>query len=126
MIASFTHDGSGTAPAAWHRHPGWSTAPPFILQSEDHDCQRLVVVAAHPDDESLGAGGLIATAHDAGISIYVVLLTAGEASHPESPSRRRHDLASDGNHGGHGGTGRRAADPQRRHGYKLDHPRCQL
>ncbi len=76
------------------RHPGWSDAPPLSLRSGDHDCTRLVVVAAHPDDESLGAGGLIATAHDAGIPIYVVLLTAGEASHPESPSRSRHDLAT--------------------------------
>ena len=56
-----------------------------MLSNGDEACTRLVVVSAHPIDESLGAGGLIATAHAAGaMVVYVVLLTAGEA-----PSRRR-------------------------------------
>ncbi|MET9487069.1 PIG-L family deacetylase [Nocardia sp. NPDC006630] len=45
---------------------------------------RLVVVAAHPDDEVLGAGGLIVTARAAGIAVTIVTVTDGEASHPES------------------------------------------
>ncbi len=57
------------------------------------DYQRLVVVAAHPDDESLGAGGLLATADLAGLDIMVVVATLGEASHPESPTHRPADLA---------------------------------
>jgi LmbE family N-acetylglucosaminyl deacetylase len=60
----------------------------------ENPCSRLVVVAAHPDDESLGAGGLIATAAASGLAVYVVLLTAGEASHPESPTVTRHALAT--------------------------------
>ena len=94
MTASFTHDGQGTSPEAWRRHPCWSTVPDLDLTNGEAACTRLVVVAAHPDDESLGAGGLIATAHAAGLDVYVVLLTAGEASHPTSPTLSRHALAT--------------------------------
>lgn len=48
--------------------------------------RRMVVLAAHPDDESLGAGGLIATLAAAGAAVDVVVATAGEASHPDSPT----------------------------------------
>lgn len=64
----------------WRRHPCWGAVPPLGLLDGSASCRRLVVVAAHPDDESLGAGGLIATAHAAGILVYVVLLTAGESA----------------------------------------------
>jgi LmbE family N-acetylglucosaminyl deacetylase/SAM-dependent methyltransferase len=60
--------------------------PKLGLANDGQACTRLVVVAAHPDDESLGTGGLIAAAHDAGLAVYVVLLTAGEQSHPDSPT----------------------------------------
>ena len=39
---------------------------------------RLLVVAPHPDDESLGAGGLMAKARHQGDDVYVVLLTSGD------------------------------------------------
>ncbi|MCC9197406.1 bifunctional PIG-L family deacetylase/class I SAM-dependent methyltransferase [Arthrobacter sp. zg-Y820] len=54
---------------------------------------RLVVLAAHPDDETLGAGGLIAAFAARGAAVDVVVATAGEASHPESPTHTREDLA---------------------------------
>ena len=44
----------------------------------------LLVVAPHPDDESLGCGGLIALATQAGCKVTVAALTDGEASHPDS------------------------------------------
>ncbi|GEQ13068.1 hypothetical protein KLO01_11150 [Knoellia locipacati] len=47
---------------------------------------RLLVVAAHPDDECLGAGGLIADACDRGVEVVVLVLTDGESSHPGSPT----------------------------------------
>lgn len=40
--------------------------------------ERLLVVAPHPDDESLGAGGLMARARRRGSEVYVVLLTLGD------------------------------------------------
>ncbi|MFC6285039.1 PIG-L deacetylase family protein [Nocardioides sp. GCM10027113] len=49
--------------------------------------RRLVVVAAHPGDTTFGAGGLVATAHASGVSVYVVLLTAGRSlTGPVDPS----------------------------------------
>ncbi len=45
---------------------------------------RLLVVAPHPDDESLGCGGLIARAADAGREVVVAVLTDGAGSHPNS------------------------------------------
>ncbi len=44
----------------------------------------LLVVAPHPDDESLGCGGLIACAAAAGREVTVAVLTDGAASHPNS------------------------------------------
>jgi len=43
---------------------------------------RLVVVAPHPDDEVLGAGGLLQYMDRVGVETVVVAVTDGEASHP--------------------------------------------
>ena len=40
---------------------------------------RLLVFAPHPDDEVIGAGGLIQKVHEAGGAVQVVYLTDGEA-----------------------------------------------
>lgn len=44
----------------------------------------LVVLSPHPDDESLGVGGLIAAACARGTPVDVVILTDGAQSHPRS------------------------------------------
>ena len=41
-----------------------------------------VVIAPHPDDETLGAGGLIATQRRRGVPVIVVAVTNGEAAYP--------------------------------------------
>ena len=49
------------------------------------------VIAPHPDDESLGCGGLIAELCSLGTVLWALLLTDGSASHPGSqewPARR--------------------------------------
>lgn len=71
-------------------HPRWGRLPDLELEG---GYDRLVVVAAHPDDESIGAGGLIARAHDRGMQVYVALLTAGEAADPTVTDGSRHALA---------------------------------
>ncbi|WP_147064455.1 PIG-L family deacetylase [Terrabacter aerolatus] len=49
---------------------------------------RLVVVAAHPGDETVAVGGLMAVAARAGLEVVVVLLTDEEASSPGSLTTR--------------------------------------
>jgi LmbE family N-acetylglucosaminyl deacetylase len=54
--------------------------------------ERLLVIAPHPDDETLGAGGLIQAALARGGSVRVVILTAGDGyvpgvAGPDRPAR---------------------------------------
>lgn len=62
--------------------PGVSPCP------KDRDWLRgagpIVVLAPHPDDETLGCGLLIADAVRLGVRLAVVVLTDGQASHPGS------------------------------------------
>ena len=44
----------------------------------------ILVLAPHPDDESLGCGGLIHQACAAGLDVSVAILTDGTKSHPNS------------------------------------------
>ncbi len=87
-MVRFTHDAPGTSPSAWRDDPRWADVAPLTLPSE-----RVVVLAAHPDDESLGAGGLLARAHRQGLQVVVVCATDGEASHPRSPTHSQAALA---------------------------------
>src|SRR5437660_6708826 len=50
---------------------------------------RLLIVAPHPDDEALGAGGLIQRVVAAGGSVRVVLITSGDAF-PEGVEASEH------------------------------------
>jgi LmbE family N-acetylglucosaminyl deacetylase/SAM-dependent methyltransferase len=79
-VVSFDHRDDGTANSVWLDASNWSHVRDLSLDGT----QLLVVVAAHPDDETLGAGGLMATAHTSGIPVVVIVATAGEHSHPES------------------------------------------
>ncbi len=54
--------------------PRWQ--PPFT---------PTLVVAPHPDDETLGAGGLIADLRAQGAAVNVVAVTDGENAYPGSP-----------------------------------------
>jgi LmbE family N-acetylglucosaminyl deacetylase len=62
------------------------------------DAKHILVIAPHPDDETFGCGGLIATAATAGASVTVVTATDGAASHPGHPdladTRRREQRAA--------------------------------
>jgi LmbE family N-acetylglucosaminyl deacetylase len=45
----------------------------------------ILVLAPHPDDETLGCAGLIAQARQAGRDVSIAYLTDGSASHPGHP-----------------------------------------
>lgn len=56
--------------------------------------RRPLVLAPHPDDESLGCGGLLAQCAAAGIAAQVAFLTDGSHSHPGSTAYPPQRLAS--------------------------------
>ncbi len=88
---SFRHDESGTSADAWS--DSLAARSPAELGLPDAP-GLLVVAGAHPDDETLGAGGLIHVAHRAGWEVEVVSATAGERSHPASASHPVHAMAA--------------------------------
>jgi LmbE family N-acetylglucosaminyl deacetylase len=71
-------DQPGTAEAAWRAWPGLAALPP----ADPAGWGNVLVVAAHPDDEVLGAGGILGLLAAAGARIRLVAVTDGEASHP--------------------------------------------
>lgn len=84
-MVSFDHRDEGTPEDHWAAVERWDSVPSLELVGVRH----AVVVAAHPDDESLGAGGLIARLGSEGAQVTVVLATVGEASHTIDVSDRR-------------------------------------
>lgn len=88
-MVTFDHRAEGTREENWLTADRWGAVPALVLTN----LTRLVVVAAHPDDESLGAGGLMARADSLGVPIRVVVATNGDASHPRSPTMTRTALA---------------------------------
>ncbi|HWC79610.1 MAG TPA: bifunctional PIG-L family deacetylase/class I SAM-dependent methyltransferase [Pseudonocardiaceae bacterium] len=55
----------------------------------DQDYARVVVVAAHPDDETLGASGLLQHLHERGAAVELVVATDGEAAFPAMSETER-------------------------------------
>ena len=54
----------------------------------------VLVIAPHPDDETLGCGGLIAASVRAGHRVHTVFVTEGGASHPTCRSLTRPERAA--------------------------------
>lgn len=80
-MVSFDHRDPGTDESVWA-----AALAARDLAMLDLDVDRVIVVAAHPDDESLGAAGLLASATARGIRVEIVIVTDGEGSHPDSPT----------------------------------------
>ncbi|MFV8226479.1 bifunctional PIG-L family deacetylase/class I SAM-dependent methyltransferase [Christiangramia aquimixticola] len=59
-------------------------APYLNVEGLHRDLGRVMVVAPHPDDESLACGGLIAYLTSQGAKVSILFMTNGEASHPNS------------------------------------------
>ncbi len=45
-----------------------------------------LVIAPHPDDETLGCGAMIARRRAVGLPVHVIVVTDGSASHPNHPT----------------------------------------
>ena len=52
-----------------------------------HVAQRVLVVAAHPDDEVLGCGGTIARHAEAGDQVQVLIVAEGATSRQQQRDR---------------------------------------
>jgi LmbE family N-acetylglucosaminyl deacetylase len=83
-------DAPGTPEAAWRAWPELARLPVLDVTG----WASVVIVAAHPDDEVLGPGGIVAMLAAAGARVRVVAVTDGEASHgdragPAALARRR-------------------------------------
>ncbi|MFF2314931.1 PIG-L family deacetylase [Arthrobacter sp. NPDC058097] len=92
-MVTFSHTEAGTDEAAWMAS-GLDTIGELPLDSAELARMEFVVLVAHPDDESLGAGGLLARLASAGAHVEVLLCSAGEASHPDSPTTTPEQLAA--------------------------------
>jgi LmbE family N-acetylglucosaminyl deacetylase/protein-L-isoaspartate O-methyltransferase len=86
----FTAAGPGTAAAVWTPQLESQHGEPADLDA----VRRVVVIGAHPDDESLGAGGVVATARALDLGVDLVCATDGEGSHPGSPTHTPTDLGN--------------------------------
>ncbi|WP_405667014.1 PIG-L family deacetylase [Streptomyces sp. NBC_01166] len=78
----------GTDESVWEAWTGWESLREFPLPPRG----RVVVVAAHPDDEVLGLGGTLARLAATGHGLTVVSVTDGEGSHPDSRVLRPDEL----------------------------------
>ncbi|TDN92229.1 PIG-L family deacetylase [Microbacterium sp. BK668] len=85
-MTGFSHLEAGTSEALWRAELSRRRLRPL-----DTSFDVLIVVAAHPDDETLGASGLMRRAARSGGRVIVAVASDGEASHPGSPT---HDAAA--------------------------------
>jgi LmbE family N-acetylglucosaminyl deacetylase len=89
LASSFVVDAEhlGTSEAAWSASPGLAAVLPLDIPPVDH----LLMIAPHPDDEILGAGGLLQVVAARGVRVEICAVTDGEGFHPswESEHLRR-------------------------------------
>jgi LmbE family N-acetylglucosaminyl deacetylase len=75
-VVTFDARATVTSPEAWALREEWASVP-ALGQTEFGLLDGLVVFSAHADDETLGAGGLIARVAAEGIRVRVILATGG-------------------------------------------------
>jgi LmbE family N-acetylglucosaminyl deacetylase len=78
-----------TPPQEWARAIAAHRPPAFDVTAH----RRVVVVAAHPDDETIGAGGVLRALAAAGCQLSLVVATDGEAAYPALDAAARRELA---------------------------------
>lgn len=77
--------GPGTPVEVWRRAGLPDRLPVVELAALRPATGRVVVLAPHPDDETLGVGGIIARLAGSGSRLLILSATDGEASHPGRP-----------------------------------------
>ena len=90
----FHHADPGTAESTWLGSPRWDDVPTLDVPALVRRYRRVVVVSAHPDDETLGVGGLLADLAAAGATVRVLVIADGERSHPLDDAEARRALGA--------------------------------
>jgi LmbE family N-acetylglucosaminyl deacetylase len=80
MVGKNLIDEGTTQECAWDTWPELRQVP----EIDPRTWSSAVVVAAHPDDEVLGTGGILAILAAAGTRVRLVAVTDGEGSHPDA------------------------------------------
>ncbi|UXA14366.1 PIG-L family deacetylase [Mycobacterium sp. SMC-8] len=70
----------------------WTSAGLSLPRLDLCDCAELVVVGAHPDDETLGFGGAVASLAEAGVPVQIVSSSDGGAAFPDASPLQRYRL----------------------------------
>ncbi len=78
--------GGGTPTAVW------LNAERDLPELDISGCHEIVVVAPHPDDETLGFGATATMLSEFGVRVLVVSVSDGGASHPTHSLSQRHQL----------------------------------
>lgn len=89
---SFSHHDRSTGEDAWVQAGVLDL--PLVPDGTVTEGGTIIVLAAHPDDEALGAAALLSRADEWNCQVRVLLFSAGENSHPDSPTHSREQLKS--------------------------------
>ena len=92
--APFHHADPGTPESTWLGSDRWDAVPVLDVPGVVQRYARVLVVSAHPDDETLGVGGLLSDLADAGATLHVLVATDGEQSHPVGDAGARAALGT--------------------------------
>lgn len=90
----FHHTDPGTPESVWLGSDRWEAVPVLDVSAVAQRFAQVLVLSAHPDDETLGVGGLLADLADAGAAVTVLVATDGERSHSLDSSLARAALAT--------------------------------
>jgi LmbE family N-acetylglucosaminyl deacetylase len=90
MVSRPGEQEAATDEVVWRTWTGWDRLDEAPLPDRG---TRVVVLAAHPDDEVLAVGGLLARLAQRGCDLLLVSATDGERSHPDSPTVSPQQLA---------------------------------
>ncbi len=83
----FTHREAGTDEPTWLLAAGWDDVPRLDLGALIRRCTRVVVLAPHPDDETLALGATLADLGTEDVEVIVVFATHGGQGPGSTPRR---------------------------------------
>ncbi|QOW24427.1 PIG-L family deacetylase [Lysobacter sp. H23M47] len=89
--------GAGPSECAWRESPWLAELEVARFGTVVADASRIIVVSPHPDDETLGCGGLLFDAVAMGVPVMVCSVTHGERCHstegsPAMGAQRQREL----------------------------------